>query len=136
MEDGADDVAVAVAEYQSEGRGRQGRDWMAPPGSGLLLSVGFRPQRLRQTHAWRLAAIVALAMRDAAEEQAGLKDGTLWLKWPNDIVAEANDKSLRKVAGVLGETVLSGEQVVRRSSASASTRTGIRSTSRGRFRRR
>jgi BirA family biotin operon repressor/biotin-[acetyl-CoA-carboxylase] ligase len=105
MEEGADDVSVAVAEYQSEGRGRQNREWMAPPGSGLLLSVGFRPERLGANHAWRLAAIVSLAMRDAAEEQAGLKDGTLWLKWPNDIVAEANDRSLRKVAGVLGETV-------------------------------
>ena len=61
------------------------------PAPALLLSVGFRPQRLRAAHAWRLAAIVALAMRDAAEEQAGLKDGTLWLKWPNDLVAEAND---------------------------------------------
>ena len=111
MEEGADDGAVAVAEYQSAGRGRQGREWMAPPGSGLLLSVGFRPERLRAKHAWRLAAIVAMAMRDAAEEQAGLKDGTLWLKWPNDIVAEANDRSLRKVAGVLGETVASGELV-------------------------
>ena len=28
------------------------------------------------------------AMRDAAEEVAGLKDGTVWLKWPNDLVAE------------------------------------------------
>jgi BirA family biotin operon repressor/biotin-[acetyl-CoA-carboxylase] ligase len=105
LEEGAEEVAVAVAEYQSEGRGRQGREWMAPPGSGLLLSVGFRPARLRPDHAWRLPAIVALAMRDAAEEQAGLKDGTLWLKWPNDIVAEGHDRSLRKVAGVLGEAV-------------------------------
>ena len=110
MDEGADEVCVAVAEYQTEGRGRQGREWMAPPGAGLLLSVGFRPPRLRAAHAWRLAAVVALAMRDAAEEQAGLKDGTLWLKWPNDIVAEAN-RSLRKVAGVLGETV-SGDRGV------------------------
>ena len=103
MEEDGDDVSVAVAEYQSQGRGRQGREWMAPPGAGLLLSVGFRPPRLAAGHAWRLGAIVALAMRDAAEEQAGLKDGTLWLKWPNDIVAEAHDRSLVKVAGVLGE---------------------------------
>ena len=111
LDEGADEVAVAVAEYQSEGRGRQGREWMAPPGSGLLLSVGFRPAGLMAKHAWRLAAIVSLAMRDAAEEQAGLKDGTLWLKWPNDIVAEARDKSLVKVAGVLGETVAAENNV-------------------------
>ena len=50
-------------------------------------------------------------MRDAAEEQAGLKDGTIWLKWPNDLVAEAADGSLRKVAGVLGESEISGRRV-------------------------
>lgn len=111
MEEGGDDVSVAVAEYQSAGRGRHGREWMAPPGAGLLLSVGFRPPRLAAGHAWRLGAIVALAMRDAAEEQAGLKDGTLWLKWPNDIVAEAHDRSLVKVAGVLGETIGGGQRV-------------------------
>jgi BirA family biotin operon repressor/biotin-[acetyl-CoA-carboxylase] ligase len=50
-------------------------------------------------------------MRDASEEVAGLKDGTLRLKWPNDIVAEAEDRTLRKVAGVLGEST--GDRFVR-----------------------
>jgi len=76
-----------------------------------MLSVGFRPLDLAARHAWRLAAIVSLAMRDAAEEVAGLPDGTLWLKWPNDIVADALDGTLRKVAGVLGESVTHGERV-------------------------
>ena len=111
LEAGTPEVAVAVADYQTAGRGRHGRDWMTPPGAGLLLSVGFRPEGLQTRHAWRLAAIVALAMRDAAEEVAGLKDGTLWLKWPNDIIAEAADRTLKKVAGVLGESV--GERFVR-----------------------
>jgi biotin-(acetyl-CoA carboxylase) ligase len=48
-------------------------------------------------------------MLDGAEEAAGLPDGTLWLKWPNDIVAERLDGPLLKVAGVLGESVSSGE---------------------------
>lgn len=111
LEAGEPEVCVAVAEYQTEGRGRLGRDWTAKPGAALLLSCGFRPTALPAHQAWRLAAIVSLAMRDAAEEVAGLKDGTLWLKWPNDIVADAPDGSLRKVAGVLGESVASGEQV-------------------------
>lgn len=111
LDAGTPEVAVAVAEYQSAGRGRHGRDWVAPPGSALLLSVGFRPPDLAATHAWRLAAIVALAMRDAAEEAAGLKDATLWLKWPNDIVADAPDGTLRKIGGVLGESVVSDDQV-------------------------
>ena len=111
LDAGADEVAVAISDYQTAGRGRQGREWMTPPKSGLLLSVGFRPDNLLSDHGWRLAAIVSLAMRDAAEDVAGLKDGTIWLKWPNDLVADAADKSLRKVAGVLGETALEGDRV-------------------------
>jgi BirA family biotin operon repressor/biotin-[acetyl-CoA-carboxylase] ligase len=111
LDEGSDEVVVAVADYQTAGRGRQGREWMTPPGGGLLLSVGFKPRFLAPKHGWRLAAVVALAMRDAAEEQAGLKDGTISLKWPNDLVAEAADGSLRKVAGVLGESAISGRRV-------------------------
>jgi len=110
LESGTPEVAVAVAAHQSAGRGRQGREWLAPGGAGLLVSVGFRPASLAAPHAWRLAATVSLAMLDGAEEAAGLQDGTLWLKWPNDIVAERLDGPLLKVAGVLGESVSSGER--------------------------
>ena len=111
LDAGEPEVVVAVADYQTAGRGRQGRDWMAAPGAALLASVGLRPADLGATHAWRLPAIVALAMRDAAEEVAGLADGTLWLKWPNDIVADAHDGGLRKVAGVIGESVAEADRV-------------------------
>ena len=111
LDAGTPEVAVAVASYQIAGRGRHGREWTAPEGAGLLLSIGFRPTDLPAWHAWRLAAITTLAMRDAAEEAAGLKDGTLWLKWPNDIVAEGPRSELLKVAGVLGESVVVGDMV-------------------------
>ena len=111
LDGGTPEVAVAVADHQAQGRGRQGREWQAPPGVALLISIGFRPHDLSTRHAWRLAATASLAMLDAAEEAAGLKDDTLWLKWPNDIVGEAADGRLVKVAGVLGETVSSGERV-------------------------
>ena len=108
---GLPEVAVAVADEQSEGRGRQARTWIAPPGAGLLVSVGFRPESLALGRAWQLGAIVSLAMVDAAEDVAGLRDGTLGLKWPNDLVADAADGALLKVAGVLGETVSEGPRV-------------------------
>jgi BirA family transcriptional regulator, biotin operon repressor / biotin---[acetyl-CoA-carboxylase] ligase len=108
LDGGVPEVAIAVADHQSQGRGRQDRSWLSPPGAGLLLSIGFRPLRLVPRHGWRLAATVSLAMLDAAEEAAGLKDDTLWLKWPNDIVAEAPDGRLVKVAGVLGEVAAEG----------------------------
>jgi len=105
------EVCVAVAGYQTAGRGRNDREWVSPPGGALLMSMGFRPERLAAGHTWRLAAIVALAMRDAAEATAGLADNTLWLKWPNDLVADSAEGGLRKVAGVLGESVASGDRV-------------------------
>ncbi|MHB8960037.1 MAG: biotin--[acetyl-CoA-carboxylase] ligase [Candidatus Limnocylindrales bacterium] len=125
LADGTPEVAVAVAREQTAGRGRAGRAWVAPPGAALLLSCGFRPSWLPPDRVWRLGAVVSLAMCDAAEEAAGLPEGAIRLKWPNDLVVElagphalltgvvsadaaaarlAAPLDLRKVAGVLGET--------------------------------
>jgi BirA family biotin operon repressor/biotin-[acetyl-CoA-carboxylase] ligase len=88
LADGTPEVCLAVADEQTAGRGRAGRTWQAPPGAALLLSLGFRPTWLDAERTWRLAATVSLAMADAAEEVAGLPDGTIRLKWPNDLVVE------------------------------------------------
>ena len=69
------EVCLAVADEQTEGRGRHGRTWTAPPGAALLGSLGFRPTWLAPDRAWRLAAVVALAMCDAAEDVAGSPPG-------------------------------------------------------------
>jgi BirA family biotin operon repressor/biotin-[acetyl-CoA-carboxylase] ligase len=103
LEAGTPEVCLAVADEQTAGRGREGRTWTAPPGAGLLLSLGFRPTWLEPERTWRLAAIVALAMAEAAETAAGLAPGSIRLKWPNDLVIE--DTAVRKLAGLLGETV-------------------------------
>jgi BirA family biotin operon repressor/biotin-[acetyl-CoA-carboxylase] ligase len=106
LTEGTPEVCLAVADEQTAGRGRSGRSWVAPSGTALLLSLGFWPAYLEPDRLWRLAAIVALAMADAAEEVAGLPMGKLRLKWPNDIVVEAPRApgGIRKVAGVLGES--------------------------------
>ena len=123
---GIPEVCLAVADEQTAGRGREGRTWVAPAGAALLLSVGFRPTWLAPDRAWRLAAIVSLAMAEAAEAGAGLPVGAIRLKWPNDLVIESSESSgewlagaspstsegseaalrfeVRKLAGVLGET--------------------------------
>jgi len=100
---GTPEICLAVAEEQTAGRGREGRTWVAPSRGALLLSLGFRPTWLAADHVWRLAASVSLAMADSAEAIAGLPEGTVRLKWPNDLVIEASD-GVRKLAGVLGET--------------------------------
>lgn len=117
---GEPEICLAIADEQTAGRGRNGRTWTAPPGAGLLLSLGFRPTWLAPDRVWRLAATISLAMADAAEEAAGLPDRCVRLKWPNDLVIalDANGRALdpqgldadqvgasvRKLGGVLGET--------------------------------
>jgi BirA family biotin operon repressor/biotin-[acetyl-CoA-carboxylase] ligase len=126
LAEGTPEVCLAVADEQTAGRGRDGRTWLAPPGSGLLCSIGFRPTWLDPDRAWRLAAIISLAMADAAEEIVGLPDRAIRLKWPNDLVVETTGLAgarlanaagtaagqlfdagvdVRKLGGVLGETI-------------------------------
>ena len=120
LADGEPEICLALADEQTAGRGRNGRTWTAPPGAGLLLSLGFRPTWLEPDRVWRLAATVSLAMADAAEEVAGLPDHAVRLKWPNDLViatdpagraldplataSAGGDAAIRKLGGVLGET--------------------------------
>jgi BirA family biotin operon repressor/biotin-[acetyl-CoA-carboxylase] ligase len=108
---GTPEVALAVADHQTEGRGREQRAWLAPSGAALLMSLGFRPPSLRPDQAWRLGAVVAMSAAEAAESVTGLADGTIGLKWPNDLVAETPAGELLKLAGVLGETSTSDGSV-------------------------
>jgi len=110
LDDGADEVCLAVADAQSDGRGRLDRIWLDRPGSSLLVSAGFRPEGIGATHAWRLPAIASLAMLGAATSLLGPTADRLALKWPNDIVAVHHGKLL-KVAGVLAEAALQGDQL-------------------------
>jgi BirA family biotin operon repressor/biotin-[acetyl-CoA-carboxylase] ligase len=103
LADGTPEVCLAIADEQTAGRGRDDRTWTAPAGSSILLSLGFRPSWLRPQHAWRLAALVSLAMAEAVDAAVGGPRGTVHLKWPNDLVA-IRDGAIRKLAGVLGET--------------------------------
>jgi BirA family biotin operon repressor/biotin-[acetyl-CoA-carboxylase] ligase len=106
LTEGTAEVCLAVADEQTLGRGRSGRSWVAPSGAALLMSLGFTPTYLEPDRLWRLAAVVAIAMADAAEEVAGLAMGTLRFKWPNDIVVDAPGApaGVRKLAGLLGES--------------------------------
>lgn len=96
---GAPAGVVAVADFQTAGRGRLGRSWEAPAGANLLLSVLLRPV-LPADERYLATAAVALAALDAT---GALPDaGGIGIKWPNDLV----DRGGRKVAGVLAEADL------------------------------
>ena len=105
LREGTPEVCVAVADVQTSGRGRSGRTWQAPTGSALLLSVGLRPTWIDPERAWRLGATVTLTMAEACDIAAGLRPGTVQLKWPNDLVwIDPRSGTVRKLAGMLGET--------------------------------
>ena len=87
--------AVAVADYQSAGRGRLGRSWVAPPGTALQLSILLRPPPERNIA--QLPLLGGLAAAEVVEEELGLWRSAQ-IKWPNDVMVNR-----RKVAGVLGE---------------------------------
>lgn len=90
---GAPHGTVVTAAEQSDGRGRQGRVWTAPPGGALLYSALVRP--LDERHL-TLPLSVPLAVAEAAEELApGVECG---VKWPNDVLV-----GRRKLAGILIE---------------------------------
>ena len=109
---GTPEVAVAVADEQTAGMG-QAWPYLDRAASRGAPRVRWVPPRgPRRTARLAARATVSLAMLDAAEDVAGLRDGTLGLKWPNDIVADGPDGPLRKVAGVLGEATLDDDRVV------------------------
>jgi BirA family biotin operon repressor/biotin-[acetyl-CoA-carboxylase] ligase len=112
---GEPEICLAIADEQTAGRGRNGRTWTAPPGAGLLLSLGHRPTWLAPERVWQLAATTSVAMANAIEAVTGLEFTSVLLKWPNDLVmhVDADGQSIvpagprpdfRKLAGVLGET--------------------------------
>ena len=91
---GAPEGLVAVADVQTAGRGRRGREWVAPPGASLLVSVLLRPALApEQTPLVTMACGVAMA--DAVAGVAGFAPA---LKWPNDLVVGD-----RKLVGILAE---------------------------------
>ncbi|HSJ56877.1 MAG TPA: biotin--[acetyl-CoA-carboxylase] ligase, partial [Anaerolineae bacterium] len=95
--DGAADGTVVIADYQTAGRGRLDRRWLAPPGSSLLFSLVLRPPLASHQAQW-LTMACGLAVLDAVKATTGLELG---LKWPNDVVAGGT-----KVAGILAELEL------------------------------
>lgn len=91
---GAPEGLVLIAQAQSAGRGRSGRPFFSPPGSGLYMSILLRPE-LGARQAVRITAMAAVAAARAAERLCGAEIG---IKWVNDLMRDG-----RKVCGILTE---------------------------------
>ncbi|HHY83689.1 MAG TPA: biotin--[acetyl-CoA-carboxylase] ligase [Clostridiales bacterium] len=91
---GAPHGTLVAAEEQIKGRGRLGRSWESPPGTGIWMSLILRPS-FPPRFAPRITVIAALAAVKAISSITGLDAA---IKWPNDIII-----NYRKVCGILTE---------------------------------
>lgn len=85
---------LIIADEQTAGRGRHGRQWSSAPGAGLWLTLIERPTDARALEV--LALRCGLFAAEALDEHAGARIG---VKWPNDLYVDG-----RKLAGILIET--------------------------------
>ncbi|MBD3298556.1 MAG: biotin--[acetyl-CoA-carboxylase] ligase [candidate division Zixibacteria bacterium] len=93
-ESGAPEGTVVVAEEQTRGRGRLGRNWHSSPGLGIWSSVVLRPN-IAPDAVTGISIVAALAFAETVDNQLGLD---VQLKWPNDGLIDN-----RKVCGILVE---------------------------------
>lgn len=93
-EEGHPNGTLAVAEKQEAGRGRRGRSWEAPAGSGIYMTLVLKPE-IDPNNASMITLVAALAVAGAISKCTGKSAG---IKWPNDIVMNG-----KKVCGILTE---------------------------------
>lgn len=93
-EEGHPAGTLVVAEKQETGRGRRGRSWDAPAGSGIYMTLVLKPE-INPNNASMLTLVAALAVAGGITKCTGTQAG---IKWPNDIVMEG-----KKVCGILTE---------------------------------
>lgn len=99
--EGAGHGTLIIADAQSAGRGRLGRNWSSPPGMGIWMSLLLRPS-FAPFMAPKLTLLGAMAVVDALES-IGIECS---IKWPNDIVIGG-----KKVCGILTEMGTDGDSI-------------------------
>ena len=92
---------AAVAGGQTSGRGRRGRSFFSPEGTGLYMSILLRPSGLTADQAVKYTTVAAVAVCRAIETAAGRKAS---IKWVNDVYVGG-----RKACGILTEASFNPE---------------------------
>ena len=85
---------LVVAGKQESGRGRRGRSFESPAGTGIFMTLLLRPE-IEPQNASMLTLVSALAVAKGIEHMVDLP---VQIKWPNDIVING-----KKVCGILTE---------------------------------
>ena len=94
--EGAAHGTAVLAEQQSGGKGRRGRSFYSPPGTGLYLTVILKPARNIQ-QSMLVTAAAAVAVTRALHRLGGIDSQ---IKWVNDVYLNG-----RKICGILAEAV-------------------------------
>lgn len=101
-EQGAENGTLVVAEQQTAGKGRRGRNWESSSRSAICMSLLLKPE-INPNHASMITLVAALAVSKAIAQVTDCKAG---IKWPNDIVING-----KKVCGILTEMSVQANQV-------------------------
>ena len=91
--EGASEGTLALAEFQSAGRGRLGRSWEVPEGTSVMMSILLRP-KFEPQYAPTLTLVMGMAVAKAVKNHGF----DVSIKWPNDVVV-----SHKKICGILTE---------------------------------
>ena len=91
--EGASEGTIALAEFQSAGRGRLGRSWEVPEGTSVMMSILLRP-KFEPQYAPTLTLVMGMAVAKAVKNLGF----DVSIKWPNDVVV-----SHKKICGILTE---------------------------------
>lgn len=100
--EGAEEGTLIVADEQTGGKGRLGRSWYSPIGTGIWMSVIVRPE-IPPQKAPQLTLLTAVAVLRGMKEATGTE---CEIKWPNDILYEG-----KKIVGILTEMQAEPDQV-------------------------
>lgn len=101
-QNGAEEGLVIIAEQQSAGRGRQGRQWQSNARHGLYSSLLLRPH-WPLSQITRLTIVSSLAVAEAVEKLCGKE---IRIKWPNDVFLRG-----KKLGGILSEVQADPEAI-------------------------
>lgn len=98
-EDGAAHGTLVVAEQQTGGKGRRGRHWVSPSGTGIWMTYILRPD-ITPDRASMLTLVAAMATAEGIQKHISRvgSDAVCAIKWPNDIVLNS-----KKIVGILTE---------------------------------
>ncbi len=98
-EGGAPEGTVIFALHQTAGKGRMGRSFFSPAGSGLYFSILLRPQAMAD--GMKITAAAGVAVAEAVKEILGIE---LAIKWVNDLYL-----GNKKVCGILAESAMDAD---------------------------